>query len=90
MEVYEEGIIINARFDKLCDKLSAQGITIIRYSFKKNRKEFIMNEDLWCLITHAGIELLPATYVNGHIMKTESYPSEKEIKDWIRNPLINN
>ena len=40
----------------------------------------------------AGREMLPATYVDGHIKKTEEYPTKKEINAWLKksSEVINN
>ncbi|MBZ4666604.1 arsenic metallochaperone ArsD family protein [Mahella sp.] len=70
-------------FNKLCKILGSKNICIKRYSFVKDREQFRQNNDLWHLICCAGIDILPATYVNGKIEKIEEYPTKKEIYRWI-------
>ena len=65
--------------------MNAQGLAIKRYNYKENREQFISNKDVWILITCAGIEMLPATYVNNHLMKIEAYPTQAELDKWLNN-----
>lgn len=71
------------RFDKLCEILKSNNISIKRYVFMDNEEHARQNRDLWTLITCAGLEMLPATYVNGLIRKIEEYPAKKQIYRWI-------
>lgn len=70
-------------FSKLCKILESKDIYIRRYSFEEDREQFRQNEDLRCLICCAGREMLPATYVNGKIVKIEEYPTKKELYSWL-------
>ena len=45
----------------------------------------MVNKNVWILITHAGIDMLPATYVNNHLMKIEAYPTRAELDKWLNN-----
>ena len=63
-----------------------KGIIIKRYFYEKNREQFTANKDLWLSIAYIGIELLPATYVNNHLMKIEEYPTRVELEIWLNNP----
>lgn len=84
--VYEDNRLTkNKRFDKSCDELSAKGIEIKRYFYEENSEQFMVNKDVWILITHAGIDMLPATYVNNHLMKIEAYPTRAELDKWLNN-----
>jgi hypothetical protein len=73
------------RFDKLCRKLASENICLRRYFFEEDRELFRQNRDLRLLICCAGIDMLPATYVNGKIEKIEEYPTKKEINSWLSN-----
>jgi hypothetical protein len=70
-------------FNKLCKTLTSENICIRRYSFDEDHEQFRQNRDLWLLICCAGIDMLPATYVNGKVEKIEEYPSKKEISNWL-------
>ncbi len=70
-------------FNKLCKILGSKNICIKRYSFVEDREQFRQNKDLWHLICCAGIDMLPATYVNGKIEKIEGYPTKKDIYRWM-------
>jgi acyl-ACP thioesterase len=88
IEVYEyEEFTRSTRFDKLCKEINEKGYAIKRYNYKENREHFISNNDVWILITCAGIEMLPATYVNNHLMKIEAYPTRVEVDKWLNQML---
>ncbi|MFZ7103603.1 MAG: arsenic metallochaperone ArsD family protein [Peptococcaceae bacterium] len=72
-------------FNKLCKILDSDHICIKRYFWGENQEQFRQNKDLWRLICCAGIDMLPATYVNGKIEKIEEYPTLKEAYSWISN-----
>ena|GEM_PF-1750164 len=71
------------RFNELCEILKSKDISIKRYVFIGNEEHFRQNRDLWTLITCAGLEMLPATYVNGMIRMIEEYPAINHICRWI-------
>lgn len=72
------------KFNSLFDEMNSDGIEIQRYSLEQNREHFIVNKDVWYLVNCAGIEMLPTTYVDSHIMKIEEYPTKKEINTWLK------
>ena len=63
--------------------LEAKSIFIKRYSYKDDLELFKQNEDLWRMISCAGREMLPATYINGKIKKIEGYPTRRDIYGWL-------
>ena len=83
--IYEdERFFSSKKFNRLFHAMKSKGLEIQRYSFEQNREHFIINKDVWCLVYCAGREMLPATYVDGHIMKIEEYPTKKEINAWLK------
>jgi hypothetical protein len=70
-------------FNKLCKILAAKNICLRRYFYGEDQEQFRQNKDLWLLICCAGIDMLPATYVNSKIEKIEEYPSKREIYSWL-------
>lgn len=77
------GSTVLCSFNKLCKILGSKNIFIKRHSFVEDREQFRKNKDLWYLICCAGIDILPATYVNGKIVKIEEYPTKEEIYSWL-------
>lgn len=69
----------NKKFNDLCNILNDSGTRINHYFYEVNMDKFMANKDVWMLIYCAGREMLPATYVNNHLIKIESYPSKKEL-----------
>lgn len=85
IEVYEdERFNKSIKFNNLCKKINAQGLIIKRYKYMRDREQFIANNDLLILITCAGFEMLPATYVNNHLVKVENYPTKAELDMWTK------
>ncbi len=74
-------------FNELCEDLQTDNICIKRYVMEEDPEQFKQNKDLWCLICRAGIDTLPATYVNGKIVKIEEYPTKKEVDSWISDAI---
>lgn len=77
--VYENKKAADNKFNKPCKLLESKSICIQPYSFEKGRDQFEKNKDLWRLVCCAGIDMFPATHVNGEIEKIEEYPSKKEV-----------
>lgn len=69
----------NKKFNDLCDLLNDNGTKVNHYFYDVNMDKFMANKDVWMLIYCAGSEMLPATYVNNHLIKIESYPSKREL-----------
>ncbi|GEM_PF-6292027 len=69
----------NKKFNDLYNQLNEIGIIINHYIYGIDRNKFINNKDVWMLINCTGREMLPATCVNDHLIKIESYPTKKEL-----------
>ena len=74
----------NKKFNDLCNLFKDSEIKINHYLYEKNIDKFKDNKDVWILISCAGREMLPATYVNNHLIKIESYPSKKELLYYLK------
>jgi len=74
----------NKKFNDLYNQLNEIGIIINHYIYGIDRNKFINNKDVWMLINCTGREMLPATYVNNHLIKIESYPSKKELLYYLK------
>ncbi|MPM14866.1 hypothetical protein SDC9_61230 [bioreactor metagenome] len=69
----------NKEFNELSKLLNDCGTKVNHYFYDINIDRFMANKNVWMLIYCAGREMLPATYVNNHLIKIESYPSKKEL-----------
>lgn len=75
------------RISTALGNLKKQGITVKRYNLNNFPQEFIRNTEINTLIMGDGVESLPATVVNGKIIKTKSYPSNQEIAELLGIPV---
>lgn len=67
------------RISTVANNLKKNGITIQRYNLNNYPQKFVDNTDINNLIMSEGIESLPATVVDGKIIKTKEYPTNEEI-----------
>ena len=63
--------------------LEIRGIKVQRYNLKSYPNEFVKNDAITQLINQSGIEALPATIIDGQILKTGKYPTNDEIAEWL-------
>jgi hypothetical protein len=66
------------------DNIKKFGVVVERYSIAQNLKRFMENSQVIKLIKEQHIGVLPITMLNGDVIKTGSYPSEKELQELIK------
>lgn len=71
------------RISTVANNLKKNGVTLQRYNLNSNPQAFVDNTDINQLIMKDGIEALPATVVDGQIVKTKAYPTNGEIVMWL-------
>lgn len=75
------------RISTVVNNLKKNGVTLQRYNLNNFPNEFIKNEEINKLINGIdGVEALPATVVDGKIVKTKAYPTNGEIVMWLNIP----
>jgi len=67
------------RISTVANNLKKNGVTIQRYNLKSFPQEFVNNKEINKLIMGDGVDSLPATVVDGKIVKTKAYPTNEEI-----------
>lgn len=71
------------RISTVFSNLKKNGIEVQRYNLNNFPQEFIKNEKINQLIMSDGVDSLPATVLDGKIIKTKAYPTNDEIAKWI-------
>lgn len=74
------------RISTTLSNLKKKGINIKRFNLSNFPQEFIKNEEINKLIMSDGVESLPATVVEGKIIKTKTYPTNAEIAKFLDVP----
>lgn len=67
------------RISTVFGNLKKKGIEVKRFNLNSYPQEFVKNAEINKLIMNNGVELLPATVVDGKIVKTKKYPTNDEI-----------
>lgn len=85
------------RVATIINKLKSKGILIERYNLSSNPQAFIDNKEINKILNRDGVNELPITMVDGVVVKTKAYPTNKEfckllniaedyLKDTIKKP----
>jgi hypothetical protein len=71
------------RITTVAKNLKTHGVTLQRYNLNNFPQEFVKNAEINKLINEKGVESLPATMIDGEIVKTGTYPTNGEIVMWL-------
>lgn len=71
------------RISTVIKNLEKHGIKVQRFNLKNYPGEFVKNTAINQLMLQQGIECLPATIIDGKILKTGRYPTNEEIAGWL-------
>ena len=74
------------RITTVANNLKTNGVTLRRYNLNSYPQEFVTNAEINKLLNDAGVDALPATVVDGKIVKTKAYPTNGEIVMWLNIP----
>ncbi|WP_176699189.1 arsenite efflux transporter metallochaperone ArsD [Clostridium sp. C105KSO13] len=75
------------RISTVINNLKKNGVNVTRYNLNNFPQEFIDNREINKLINgEGGVDLLPATMIDGEIVKTKQYPTNAEIMNWLDIP----
>lgn len=74
------------RISTVFNNLQKNGVTATRFNLSSAPQAFINNADINKLISSEGVEALPATIIDGKIVKTKEYPTNEEIAVWLEIP----
>ncbi len=71
------------RISTAINVLNKKGVFVKRYNLSQEPKEYVNNKVVNNLLRSAGVNALPITVLNGEIVKSGSYPSNKELSEWL-------
>lgn len=74
------------RISTVFNNLQKNGITAARFNLNSAPQAFINNTDINKLINNEGVDALPATVIDGKIVKTKTYPTNEEIAALLEIP----
>lgn len=74
------------RISTVVNTLKKSGMTVDRFNLSSNPQEFVTNAEVNKSIMDSGVESLPITVVDGKIVKTAAYPTNREIIAWLGMP----
>lgn len=77
------------RISTVINNLKKKGVIIKRYNLNNYPQEFIKNNNINKLIKNEGVDVLPATVIDGKIVKIKAYPANTEIAAWLELPESN-
>ncbi len=74
------------RISTVMSNLQKNGVTTSRFNLNSAPQAFVNNSEINKLIMGDGVESLPATLIDGKIVKTKAYPTNEEIASWLEIP----
>lgn len=74
------------RVSTVFSNLKKHGVSVARFNLNNFPQEFINNAEINKLINAEGVDMLPATVIEGKIVKTKAYPTNEEIAVWLEIP----
>lgn len=74
------------RISTVMSNLQKNGITAARFNLNSAPQAFVSNSEVNKLIMGDGVESLPATLIDGKIVKIKAYPTNEEIAAWLEIP----
>lgn len=74
------------RISTVLNNLQKNGVAAARFNLNSAPQAFVNNTDINKLINSEGVEALPATVIDGKIIKTKTYPTNGEIAEWLEIP----
>lgn len=75
------------RISTVLNNLNSKGAEIARYNLSNVPQAFVDNQEINQLLEKDGVDSLPATVVDGKIVKTQTYPSNEEIAEMLDIPV---
>lgn len=74
------------RMSTVLNSLSKKGVIVERYNLSSNPQAFVDNVLINQLLNSEGVDILPVTMVDGEVVKTKTYPTNKEICEMLDIP----
>ncbi len=74
------------RVATVINNLKNKGVLVERHNLTNNPQIFVDNITINKMLNEEGIDILPVTIVDGIVVKTKSYPSNKEFCELLGVP----
>lgn len=71
------------RVSTVVNNLIKKGINVKRHNLSEEPGEYVKNIDVSALLKSKGVAALPITLLDGNIVKSGSYPTNKEFSEWL-------
>lgn len=71
------------RVSIIVNNLNKKGVNVIRHNLSQEPQAFINNPLVSNLLKSKGVNALPITILNGEVVKSGSYPINKEFSEWL-------
>lgn len=71
------------RISTLVSALARKGIEIKRHNLSNNPQDFVANKAVNDMLAKEGAEVLPITLVDGKVVKSQEYPTNDELAEWL-------
>ena len=71
------------RVSTVVNVLNKKGIPVKRYNLSEEPLEFVNNIEVNKILKSQGVKALPLTLLNDEIVKSGSYPTNKEFSEWL-------
>jgi len=70
------------RVATVIESLKRKGVNIERFNLSGQPNAFVENRVISDHLKQDGPEILPITLVDGEVLKTKTYPTNKEFSEW--------
>ena len=67
-----------------CKYLNKKGFNVVRHNLSQEPQAFVQNQLISELLKTKGSKALPITLFDGKVVKSGSYPSRKELAEWLK------
>ncbi|MDP4147085.1 MAG: arsenite efflux transporter metallochaperone ArsD [Bacillota bacterium] len=74
------------RVSTVLNSLKSKGIVVERHNLTGNPQAFVDNKAVNELLNTEGVDILPITIVEGEVVKTKAYPTNKEFCTMLELP----
>lgn len=74
------------RMSTVLNSLKKKGIEVERHNLTSNPQAFVDNNVINQLLNSEGVDILPVTMVDGEVVKTKAYPTNKELCEMLEVP----
>lgn len=74
------------RVSTILNNLKSKGILVERHNLTSNPQIFVDNTLINKMLSEEGVDILPVTMVDGVVVKTKAYPTNKEFCELLEVP----